>query len=126
MKTKINFFVQSFIMSFMFLSMNVIGQNPIMVDDINSDSISSHSNPSYLIEFNDKLFFAADDGINGTELWTYDIINDTAVLISDLNPGKASSNPQYLTVFNDKLYFRASDGTNGRELWEYDGRTGGP
>ena len=73
--------------------------------------------------FNDKLYFAADDGINGAELWSYDKTNG-AVLIADIRAGSDSSNPNWLLVFKDKLYFAANDGINGIELWSYDSTNG--
>jgi hypothetical protein len=39
-----------------------------MVADINS---SGDSSPSYLAVYDGKLYFQADDGTNGTELWVY-------------------------------------------------------
>ena len=40
-----------------------------MIVDINSGS--SHSGPDYLTVFNNELYFRADDGISGDELWKY-------------------------------------------------------
>ena len=41
---------------------------PVLVTDINEGS--DRSRPEYLTVFQDKLYFAADDGINGAELWS--------------------------------------------------------
>lgn len=92
------------------------------------------SSPSYLTVFNSKLYFSANDGIHGFELWVYDGVNPPT-MVADINPDKfvvhedprggtliyGCSYPVDLTVFNSKLYFSADDGTTGRELWVYDG-----
>jgi ELWxxDGT repeat protein len=76
------------------------------------------SNPSWLTYVNGTLFFAADDGTNGVELWSWD--GTSATLVADINPG-GSSNPSWLTYVNGTLFFAADDGTNGVELWSWDG-----
>jgi ELWxxDGT repeat protein len=87
-----------------------------MVADINSGNPGSL--PSHLIVSSGKLYFQADDGSNGTELWTYDGTNPPS-MVADINSGKKGSFPAHLAVFNGKLYFRADDGVNGAELWEF-------
>jgi len=72
------------------------------------------------IGFDNALYFSADDGISGTELWRYD--GSTLSLAADINPGSTGSNPTGLTVFNGALYFAADGGDGaGRELWRWDG-----
>ena len=95
------------------------------------------SNAADFIEFDDKLYFAADDGENGRELWVSDGTTSGTQLLLDINPGisnygyyydgsnPSSSNPDNFIEFNDKLYFTADDGENGYELWVSDGTTSG-
>ena len=106
-----------------------------LLKDINpgasADSIAYSSFPGDLTEFGDRLYFTANDGENGDELWVSDGTSSGTSLLKDINPevnnyGEAySSFPGDLTVFNDRLYFSASDEENGRELWVSDGTTGG-
>jgi ELWxxDGT repeat protein len=81
----------------------------------------SSSYPYGLRVFDNALYFNADDGVHGRELWKYD--GTTTSLVADLNPGSGSSGPDYLTVFDNALYFSANDGVHGRYLWKYDGTT---
>ena len=87
--------------------------------------------PSSLIEFNDKLYFSADDGENGRELFVSDGTAEGTQLVVDLRPGEGNygyiygSNPYNLVEFNDKLYFSADDGESGRELFVSDGTAEG-
>jgi ELWxxDGT repeat protein len=68
-----------------------------------------------------ELYFSADNGSTGAELFSYD---DTAVTLrANINPGAAGSNPSELTPYNGLLYFRANDGATGEELWRFNGTT---
>src|SRR5579859_3415055 len=88
--------------------------------DINLTPASS--GPASLTVFNNALYFAANDGAHGIELWKYD--GTVATRVTDLSPGSASSFISSLAVFNGALYFRGSGTTNGTldlQLWKYDG-----
>ncbi|NDK56956.1 ELWxxDGT repeat protein [Pontibacter fetidus] len=70
------------------------------------------------------LFFGADDGTNGQELWISDgTVNGTSV-VRDINNGKESANPDNFTSFNDDLYFIANNGLTGVGLWRINGSSG--
>ena len=74
---------------------------------------------------NGTLFFAADDGDDGVELWKSDGTAAGTVLVKDINPGSGDSLPSYLTNVNGTLFFAANDGTHGAELWKSDGTAAG-
>ena len=44
------------------------------------------------------VFFAADDGASGTELWTSDGTPSGSIMVSDIYPGDRSSKPQNLVL----------------------------
>jgi ELWxxDGT repeat protein len=71
------------------------------------------------------LFFSADDGAIGNELWKFDTIDDEAGLVKDIHPGSASSIPAWLTNVNGTLCFSAYDDVHGQELWQSDGTPSG-
>ncbi len=75
--------------------------------------------------FQGKVFFTADDGTHGTELWETDGTAAGTSLVSDINTGPAGSNPAALTVFNGKLYFQAMVGGGGSQLFASDGTAAG-
>jgi ELWxxDGT repeat protein len=78
---------------------------------------AGNSVPGNLANVNGTLFFTADDGTHGTELWKSD--GSTATMVADINQtvAGASSSPTYLTNVNGTLFFVANDGIHGPELW---------
>jgi ELWxxDGT repeat protein len=66
---------------------------------------------------NGALFFSANDGSHGTELWQSDGTSSATALVSDIIPGSASSSPTNLANANGTLFFAADDGVHGNELW---------
>jgi trimeric autotransporter adhesin len=95
----------------------------VMVKDIAPGT--KQSNPSYLVNLNNKLYFSATDVISGNELWTSDGTEAGTVMLKDIYPGLNNSDPSYLVKFNDNIYLSAKNGTNGRELWKTDGTSSG-
>jgi ELWxxDGT repeat protein len=98
-----------------------------LLKDINPGSSDSLSEFSQLTEVNGILFFMADDGTNGRELWKSDGTAAGTVLVKDINPGSASglSSYAYFANVNGTLIFSANDGTSGVELWKSDGTEAG-
>jgi ELWxxDGT repeat protein len=72
-----------------------------------------------------KLFFSADDGTSGVELWVSDGTAAGTVRVKDIHPGSSSSAPMELTALGTTLFFTADDGAAGRELWKSDGTEAG-
>ena len=72
-----------------------------------------------------RLFFVADDGATGRELWRSDGTAAGTFRLADIRPGSASSEIAWLTAAFDRVYFVADDGVHGRELWTSDGTVAG-
>jgi ELWxxDGT repeat protein len=83
------------------------------------------SNPSNFTDVDGTLFFVADDGIHGRELWKSDGTPADTTLVRDFSPGEAGSFPSELTNVAGKLYFVVDDGIHGYELWRSDGTPAG-
>jgi LruC domain-containing protein len=90
----------------------------LLVEDIRTGS--SGSAPSNLMVYNGALYFSADDGVTGNELWRFD--GTDATRITDLRSGAENSSPGFLTVYNASLFFEASyDGGAYTGFFEYSG-----
>lgn len=102
-----------------------------LVKDINPDVYSYYysdegisSRPEQLTAVGDQVFFTADDGDNGEELWLTDGTEAGTQLVKNISPSYYDS-PSQLTAVGSTLFFTADNGTNGRELWKSDGTNGG-
>ena len=114
----------------------VATQTPQLLKDIFAGSSSSITAsvgaPANPVEANGLLFFIADDGVHGRELWRTDGTNAGTALVKDIFPGPGSSNAMPAAVSSPLLvnsggilFFPADDGVNGRELWRSDGTEAG-
>lgn len=72
-----------------------------------------------LTELDGHLYFAADDGVSGLELWRTD--GFTTEIVADLSTGGAGSAVGELTAVGDSLFFIASTEQSGTELWKTNG-----
>jgi ELWxxDGT repeat protein len=64
-----------------------------------------------------RVFFQADDGTTGLELWESDGTEIGTRLVQDLAVGPHSSFPHDIARVGSKLFFSANDGLIGDELW---------
>src|SRR5690606_25789187 len=64
------------------------------------------SNPESLYVHGNHVYFSADDGIHGRELWRADI-DGNAELVKDITPGRNDSLFAQFCTFKDYLYFSA-------------------
>ncbi|MDX1999842.1 MAG: hypothetical protein SF066_19155 [Thermoanaerobaculia bacterium] len=72
-----------------------------------------------------RLWFTADDGVHGVELWITDGSTSGTRRVTDLCPGRCSAHPRALAGLGTSLFFIADDGIHGTEPWISDGTTAG-
>ncbi len=89
-------------------------------------SNSSLAAGAQLVATDDTLYFYADDGVSGRELWKSDGTSAGTLRVKDVRNGSESSQSSNtpLAVLTNTVYFAANDGT-GIELWKSDGTTDG-
>lgn len=100
-----------------------VAQTPRLVKDIRPGG--GGANPAHLVAMDGQIYFAADDGQRGIELWASDGSVGGTRLIKDCHPGSGSGSPNQLTVVGKQLFFSAADPVHGRELWVSDGTSAG-
>jgi ELWxxDGT repeat protein len=99
-----------------------------MIKDIRPGNASSAATNGIIFkEFNNEVYFAANDGISGTEIWKTNGTAAGTVLVKDISFSNNSSMTAFRETveYNGKLYFSAKDETHGNELWQTDGTNSG-
>jgi len=90
-----------------------------LIKDIRSGATGSAL--SGFVNYNNKLYFKANDGTNGSELWRSDGTTAGTVMFADYNTGSGGFNPSNLVELNGKLYFSGLTATYGSEIYSFDG-----
>ncbi|HVJ86991.1 MAG TPA: ELWxxDGT repeat protein, partial [Caulifigura sp.] len=81
--------------------------------------------PSNFMEFNGRLLFIFDDGVNGSALWTSNGTSSGTVILRTGVSGGVSGSAREPVIVNGRLYFVANDAVYGREIWSTDGTVAG-
>lgn len=80
----------------------------------------------YFCELNGSLYFSANDGSHGWELWKTDGTTAGTVMVKDISADNIyGSLPTGLVKFNNEIYFSARDDNYGVEVFKSDGTANG-
>ncbi|MBX7052138.1 MAG: T9SS type A sorting domain-containing protein [Flavobacteriales bacterium] len=91
---------------------------------------SSYWLPS-ITSLNNEVFFIANDGEHGMELWKTDRTEAGTIMVKNINGSYTDSfyniqmSSTYMTAMGDHVYFCAFTNTYGTELWKSDGTEAG-
>jgi ELWxxDGT repeat protein len=96
-------------------------EGTVLVSDVRPGPAGS--SPNDFTAVGEQVFFTANNGDQGREIWVSD--GSSASLVADVQPGRNGSGPDFLTSHNGMVYFVANGGTVGRELWKTDGTSEG-
>ena len=103
----------------------------VLVKDINPGADSglpafSSTNP---LVHNGIIYFEANDGTNGSELWKSDGTEAGTVMVKDINPDNSVENGKGLFdgvfLVDNKIVFEGFNTDTNRELWTTDGTEAG-
>lgn len=83
------------------------------------------SQPQGFTRVDETVYFFADDGTHGWEIWRTDGSPDGTRLAVDVNPGPASFNAGAMCGFRGRLYFNGFDADGRKGLWQTDGTPSG-
>lgn len=108
-------------LTLLFIYFNLNAQ--IQVSNFTYNSVQG-SGPTYLQEFNDEIFFRANNDGSGQELWSSDGTSPNTNLVVDIEPGEINGLGSFLsTQLNSELFFQAKDDLDysGGEIWKTNG-----
>lgn len=101
----------------------------VMVRDINpglsAGQDGSSSSPELLTDSNGRLFFTANDGSHGWQIWTSD--GTAAGTRAVTNLGGTGNQITFIpeAMVGNRLIFIGNDGAHGQEVWASDGTAAG-
>jgi ELWxxDGT repeat protein/autotransporter-associated beta strand protein len=98
-----------------------------LVSDVNV--ATGDAAPHNAAVMNGHSYFAADDGLHGSELWSTDGTAAGTYMVNELNGGPLDSEPRNLTVVGNKLFYVEgvrSVNVDTDYLWVTDGTTATP
>jgi ELWxxDGT repeat protein len=89
-----------------------------MNKNVAGDGNGTNTQLAYPVSYNGKLYFRADNGVNGVELCESDLTEEGTFQIQDILPGDGSSWPEDYAVYKGYLCFDANggDGNEGAEI----------
>lgn len=103
----------------------------VLVKDIwpgkiaNTD-VGNGSFPEKFVNVNGTLFFIAEDGIHGRELWKSDGTEEGTIMVKDIRIKTGSGPTSVLTKAGSNVFFMAYDGIpEYNQLWKSDGTEAG-
>jgi ELWxxDGT repeat protein len=100
------------------------GIGTVLLKDIRPTAGGFNSgNPHDFTLMGNQVYFSAEDGVNGEELWVTDGTNAGTQLFKDIEPGAASSNPKDFFIYNSEIYFRTGSIVGTTKLNKTDGTT---
>ena len=102
---------------------NISNSTTWQVADIHTSNENEGSYPGQYLSLmvGDTIYFSAQDGLTGSELWAHDTSNHSTWQVADINNGIYGGIGYGQEIVNDgRIYFVADDGISGREIWVHD------
>lgn len=107
----------------LYVTDGIKSENTKLIKDINPSTTSNGVTGNFKI-YDSKVFFTANNQVNGEEAWYTDGTSDNTKLLKDINPGAANSFPRIIPT-QESLILLAENINLGVQIWESDGTTSG-
>lgn len=92
---------------------------------INLNTLGSATGDSELKDIDNRLYFTANDGIHGQEVWQSDGTETGTTMVADVNPCTQYSAAFVLGFSNNNVIFVNNCNGQGSSLWKTDGTAAG-
>ncbi len=112
------------IVIYVMINISTQAQAPFVIELVKDINPTGDSRCGGFLELNGLVYFVADDGVHGTELWVSDGTEMGTYMVKDINPSD-KGNIFDFQVLNGKLLFKAVDALHGGEWWVSDGTEAG-
>lgn len=109
-------------------SRNLLAVGPELLMDLNTSSLGAtplDNLESETLVVNDIVYFRANDGVHGFELFRSDGTADGTWMVKDVAPGSTSSKPHSFFRMGDEFYFATGEDRAPQQLWRSDGTDAG-
>ena len=93
----------------------------VNINDTTDKSVSDYGFETFT--HNGHLYFAANDGISGNELWRLNLATGLVNQVDDFESGSRSSNPANFVLFNSAFLFTSNSISDGIQLRISQGET---
>ena len=101
------------------------GSNPIPGGELEFNPVPEDARTSYAL-IGDTVYFVADDGEHGREVWLSDGTEAGTRMLADITEGDEEWGvASFLTEHDGRLFFMADNAFDGEELWVSDGSEAG-
>ena len=113
------------LLSTVFVLSSAEAQTATLIKDINpkGNAFAANANNQLFLSNSKYIFFAADNGTDGTEIFRTDGTAAGTIMLKDINPN-GDSYPGAYFLFKDEVYFYVSNGA-GEGLYKTNGTTTG-
>jgi ELWxxDGT repeat protein len=102
------------------------GSSVARVKDINTAGAAAGSSPFDFVATGNRVYFEANDGVNGTELWVTDGSDPGTQMVKNHTTGSGSTSITAESVANgNTLFYVPNDPATGTEPWRTDGTPAG-
>ena len=101
------------------------GSGPVIYNGNGTSWLAADINPNgydsiqYLTTVGTRLFFCADDGTHGDELWTHETTNGSTWMVADIRTN-GDGNPNNFLAIGTRIFFEAVDDNNDHELYAHE------
>lgn len=105
--------LSNFFCGILILSSITVGAQITLEKDINQDPSNADIMNSYYAD--GYMYFEANDGDFGSEVWKWDLETDEMTRLTDIKPLEENSNPYGIVAYMNKVYF-----VSGNTYYAYD------